>query len=48
MPRTSLDLVPPGISPEQLHSSYMGSILHQAESVSELLDLAAQFMPPVP
>lgn len=39
MPITSLDLVPPWMSPEQLHGSYMGSILEMPGSVEETIPM---------
>lgn len=39
MPKTSLDLVPPWMSPEQLHGSYMGSIVDMAEMTEDMIPM---------
>ena len=44
MPRTSLDLVPPWMSPEQLRGSYTGSILHMAQSQAQELPMLERVM----
>lgn len=39
VPRTSLDLVPPWMTAEQLHGSYMGSIIGLAEKQMEMIPM---------
>ncbi|WP_158726726.1 hypothetical protein [Tomitella fengzijianii] len=41
---TSLDLVPPWMTPEQLHGSYTGSILNLAQSQAHELPMLERVM----